>query len=431
MSLGRRKADDDAAPAAKRVQRPPPAGPLTPLTMPASMRPRFAVAPAAIEQPILRMQPRAAIARAFPDTFADMARTRSAELAANTPRHATRIQAVQHFPRFSGNASAVAALGEAHLGGLGGGFQGGMYPSGAGMTRDSLPSHIDLSRHRPSQMLSQLSEVMMHGARNAGLAHEPVEIQFGYGMNAHGELDVFASANNPDTQNWLEAAMAAPAGTHLLAAATAAGPAPLPADASAAQRAATVAAAAETAELHNIGAKLLFHDEQQQRRGAAVLGAPDEDQVHHDLALASAIRAKFLSRDITIVKNPSGMSGRHAEQNIGVALHQGGYPFADIQGTKIRCHSCRAELGSNLTDEHGMHVSGKVYGSQASTAHLAASFQHIQSGHEQIATPLPARPRADSFASLPAVAVAAAASAAPSAATSAASGAGTPKSGEH
>ncbi|MCP5353311.1 MAG: hypothetical protein H6926_09030 [Chromatiales bacterium] len=369
------------------------------------------------------MQPRAAAARAFPDTFADMARARTTELAAATPRLATRTQEVTHFPRFSGNAEAVAALGGTHLGGLGGGYQGGMYPGGAGMTRDSLPTHIDLSRHRPSQMLSQLSEVMMHGARNAGLAHDPVEIQFGYGLNEHGELNVFASANNPDTQQWLETAMSAPAGTHLHAAATAAGPAPLPAGASAAQRAANLGAASETAELRNIGAKLLFHDEQQERRRAAVVGAPDEAQVHHDLALASAIRDKFLSRDITIVKNPSGMSGRHAEQNIGVALHQGGYRVGDIQGTKIRCHSCRAELGSNLTDEHDMHVSGKVYGSQASTAHLAASFQHIAAGHEQIATPLPIRPRANSIASLPAL---------PAIAVSAsASAASAPKGGEH
>lgn len=380
-------------PPAKRVAggARPPSGAFAPMTLPHSMRPRFDVAQADIHQPIMTMRPSPAVARGFPASFPDQVAARRAQLA-GLPTVAPRSHTVAHFPHFEGNAEEVAALGEAHLGGLGGGYQGGLYPRDEARTVGELPSHVDLSRHRPAQMLSQLSEVMMHGAQNAGLKHAPVEVQFGYGINEHGHLDVFASANNPDTQNWLEAAMAAPAGEHLANAARSGDP-----------------------ELMNIGAKLMFHDEQQERRRAAVADAPDAAQISRDMELASAIRDKFLSRDITIVKNKSGMSGRHAEQNIGVALHQGGYRFGDIQGTKIRCHSCRSELGSNLTDEAGMHISGKVYGSQASTEHLAASFQHIAAGHEQIATPLPTRPRANSLVSLPAIAhpAAAAAAAAP------------------
>lgn len=374
-------------PQAKRSRRAlTPSGPRALMTLPHSDRGRFAVGERLIEQPVMTLRAGAAEPRAFPDDFLARAATQRAALEASITPAKTRVHQVKHFAKIGGNQEPTEALGDAHLGGLAGANQNGRVPGDAALTRDSLPAHADLTHHRPAQMLSQLSEVLMHGAQRAGLALDPVEIQFGYGINEHGHIDVFASANNPETQAWLQTAMTAPAGAHLEAAAN-----------------------AEDPEIANIGAKLLFHGTQQERRQAAIAGHPDEAGLQDDLALADVLRDKFLRRDITVVTNASGNNGRHAEQNIGVAMHQGDYQVGDIQGTKIRCHSCRAGLGANLREDDAAQtgLSGKIYASQAGTGHFDTSFQEIAAHREKIVTASPQRPRSGSLASIPALPAAA------------------------
>ncbi|WP_255990954.1 hypothetical protein [Chitinolyticbacter albus] len=237
-------------------------------------------------------------------------------------------------------------------------------------------------------MLSQLSDMMYHSATHAGKADthsamEPVEIQFGYGIK-DGRLDLFASGNTKESQQWLLQQRGKSPHEHI-----------------------AKAALAENADLAASATKLMFHKENQARRARQIdEAAPPEDRagLHAGLGTADVIHAKFMTGDYTVVTNTApGKDPRHAEQNIGEALHQEQYQHGDMDGTKIRCGSCAASLGANLSSPGGTHYSGKFYTSQAAPEHWQTLHGQIASGTHQVVTSLPSRPRANSYPSLPAV----------------------------
>ncbi|HSC79411.1 MAG TPA: hypothetical protein VLC08_03570 [Chitinolyticbacter sp.] len=281
-------------------------------------------------------------------------------------------------------ADAVKQLG----GPYSGGNQGGMFPSTSGHTHGHLPTHVDETYSRPRQMLSQLSDMMYHSAKHPGKADshtamEPVEIQFGYGIK-DGRLDLFASGNTKESQQWLLQQRGKSPHEHV-----------------------AKAALAEDADLAASATKLMFHTANRTRRAEQIdAAAPAEHRValHQNLAIADQIHAKFMTGDYTVVTNTApGKDPRHAEQNIGEVLHQEQYERGDMDGTKIRCGSCAASLGANLSSPDGKRYSGKFYTSQASPEHWQTLHGQIASGTHQVVTSLPSRPRANSYPSLPAV----------------------------
>ena len=210
------------------------------------------------------------------------------------------------------------------------------------------PDPADYTERRPEQMLSHLSEVVHWNLEAA--EHAPVEVQFGYGMRKGEQPELFSSANEPASQQWMAQNLSDPM-KHLKA------------------------AALQNSNPHvkRSAMKLLFHDEQHEARKNKLLAdkeLADDKRAHllQELELAKSLRDQFLSGEHTVVKNPGE---RHAEQNIAAALHrqhrQKPYDQAEISGTMIRCASCGMELGHNVEDEKlhaAMH--GKLYSTQVS-----------------------------------------------------------------
>lgn len=288
-------------------------------------------------------------------------------------RKKTAEKSLTGFGKFTGTSDSVKRSAKKKGVALGGGNQGGLMPSSP-YSSSFLPKYMDYTRARPSQMLSQLSDVMLHSAVMDKM--DVTEIQFGYGIDHSGGMDLFASANNPDVQDWLMKAMADPA-KHIKR-----------------------AAVSDDPEMQKIGAKLINHAAQQEQRWDQVKSQPDADAIKQDMMLSDSIRKSFLSGGVNVVKSKGR---RHAEQNIAREMHQADkYEFGDIEGTKIRCMSCSSSLGSNLVGSKGKHVLGKGYTSQSSVPRFEDIFSRIKSGKAHVHSGLPRRPRSNS---LPAISV--------------------------
>lgn len=260
----------------------------------------------------------------------------------------------------------------------------------------SIPSYVDYTGHRSKQVLSQLSEIMMHSARQDQI--DPVEIQFGYGKRESGDVDLFASANQASVQNWLAEAMTKPMGFHL-------------------ER----ASKSDNEELRMMADKLLFHQSQTEGRREAI-GSPTEAQ-RADLTTADTLVGSFLQRNVTVVKNQeaqaeydrrvtgklkitkANQTARHAEQNIATAIHTRNkdsmdpYHVADVQGSKIRCEGCSSEIAHDMT-EGSKALMGKAYPTQANTARHEHSMSMVAEKQVRFGTGSQ-RPRALSNPRLP------------------------------
>jgi hypothetical protein len=223
---------------------------------------------------------------------------------------------------------------------LKGGNQGGLAPVG---NRVDKPETADYTERRPEQLLSHISAVMMHQAREAGL--NPTEVQFGYVHNTtNGDVKIYSSTNDRKSQDWLNKALADPL-KYVKAAATQNG----------------------DKDVQRNALKLLFFDESQKHRRGENLKIADTDperskRIDEDLNLADKIHQQIFTGTHRVVKNDrGGMSeGRHAEQNVAEAMHQEKEAGqAEIAGTKIRCFSCSASIGPNLI--HDGHYGEPVY----------------------------------------------------------------------
>lgn len=252
--------------------------------------------------------------------------------------------------------------------GLTGGNQGGLAPEDEEQ-RYELPEYADYTRRRPEQLLSQISEVMHHAAKAKD--QEPVETQFGYGRKADGSVHLYASTNNPQTQQGLQERLGNPR-AHLES-----------------------ALRSDDPQLSKVATKLLLFGEQQAKRREAIRGHPDEAQLSQDLDLSDRIHASFMQGSVNVVKNPYK---RHAEQNIAEAMHASGHEYdqAEIAGTKIRCEGCSSELGYNLRDGRGRFVVGRVYGSQAERARHEETLGDVSRGRAVVATNRSERSRSHS-----------------------------------
>lgn len=259
----------------------------------------------------------------------------------------------------------------------------GWAAGGLGPTDEShkahLPRFADHTRMRPMQALSHVSEVLYGAALHEG--HAPVEVQAGRAETKGGkQADLFLSANDPTTQAWINDAMKDPLGlVHRMAALSneeieAKGP----------------SGGRSLERARKSALKILFNPEQKKARLDAIAAASPGPKgrtrrraVHRDLERVDDTFHRFLSGDVHVVHNPRK---KHAEQNIAAAMYDSEvrYTKGEIAGTKIRCEGCSAEAGTNLTDEHGTGVSGKIYAAQASEPKHAQVLGNTKTGAHQI-----------------------------------------------
>jgi len=252
---------------------------------------------------------------------------------------------------------------------LTGGNQGGRYPEDEAHQHE-LPEVADYTERRPEQVLSQISEVMLHSAQAAG--KEPVETQFGYGRrDDRSPLDLYASTNNKATQELLLEHMKDPV-SHVKAAAK----------------------NKDNPQLQKMALKLLFFEEHKQARLKEIENHPDREKLTRELEVASQVHDSFMKGNVNVVVN---RYDRHAEQNIAEAMHaRGGYTSGEIGGSMIRCEGCSSELGHNLEDEEGHALVGRSYASQAESERHQQTYEDIQRGRTRVVTNRSARSRSHS-----------------------------------
>lgn len=254
--------------------------------------------------------------------------------------------------------------------GLSGGKQGGKYPQAH---LHESPEYADYTHARPLQMLSDFADVFLAGATAEG--KDPVEIQFGYGLN-DVEPDLYASSNNVDSEDWLAGALADP------------------------MKYLRQAALGDDPNLQAIAAKLLLYDEQVSQRKAQVMSsdAPNQQELLDEIDLSSRIRSKILSGRTDVAYNKLGgqLGARHAEQNIADVLHDKGYAKGEIGGTKIRCEACTSELGPAMLDDQGRWSMGKFYGAQATKERHQHTWGLLESGQAKVSQNMVSRPRSNS-----------------------------------
>jgi len=258
---------------------------------------------------------------------------------------------------------------------LSGANQGGLSPEKE-KYRTELPEFSDYTQSRPQQILSQLGEVFLHHGVQA--KKKPVEVQFGYGLKEDKSLDLFASSNNLASQKWLAKALKTPV-EHL-----------------------KEAAKSPDGHISQVAQKLLFFDQQNEKRREKIKGKPNEEELEKQIQLAEKIHRAFLGGPVRVATNTAM---RHAEQNIADVIHGGyinpkgkrsDYVQADIQGPKIRCEGCSSELGPSLIDKSGKNVIGKVYASQSKKEKHEKTFEDIRRGRTRVATNRSERPHSTS-----------------------------------
>lgn len=251
---------------------------------------------------------------------------------------------------------------------LGGANQQGLRPKDEKYITE-LPHSIDYTGNRSGQVMSQLSEVFLHLAEKDD--KKPVEVQFGYGEKEDKSLDLFASANNKDSQEWIHKALNDPIGTL------------------------KKGALSKDEEIRRVSLKLLFSSTQNRRRRELIKEHPNKKEFEEDLKRSESILDRFWNGPVTVVQNEHD---RHAEQNIGDVLtdERHGYESGDIQGAKIRCEGCSSELGMNLQNSSGQFVIGTSYATQSSKEKHQHTFDEIREGRTKVATNRSKRPRSPS-----------------------------------
>jgi hypothetical protein len=316
----------------------------------------------AVEQPIRKLSSAPAPKQVFPPDLA----TRVSGVADLKPSQPLKAE-VESMGRIKGMDAVLDRFD------LSGGKQGGKYPA---KHLHESPEVADYTQARPLQMLSDFSDILLAAAEAEG--QNPVEIQLGYGLrDGSVDPDMFASANNKASEDWLLGAMADP------------------------MKYVKAAAGGEDENLKAIASKLLFYDEQVAQRKQQVIDSdlPNQEEVLAEIDLATKIREKVLGGRTDIAYNPLGgkTGARHAEQNIADVLHQKGYAQGEIGGTKIRCEACTSELGPAMLDEHDRFSMGKFYGAQASKPRHEDTWGLLSSGKAKVSQNQVSRPRSNSL----------------------------------
>lgn len=230
------------------------------------------------------------------------------------------------------------------------------------------------------QALSHVSEVLYGAALLDKM--NPVEVQAGRAAERDKRGDLFLSANDADTQDWMHGAMGDPlALVHRMASLE---PKDIPTDKK------TTGESVDRARKSAL--KILFNLEQKKERLRAIkAGFPGprnrkkRNKLNKDLGVVDEIFHNFLSGNAQIVHNKAG---KHAEQNIAAAMYDSVEPHytrGEIGGTKIRCEGCSSELGTNTTTEEGKPISGKGYAAQASHEKHAETLAALHAGEHLIA----------------------------------------------
>jgi hypothetical protein len=288
-----------------------------------------------------------------------------------TPAKPTKTPVLSEVPdmgKYKGNtAKFKAAASQRGLPIARSALQGGQYFD---THQVETPPTVNYETMRESQLASQISTVALHHMHTSQSLKKPSpEVQVGVGETPTDDVDLYASANNKESQQALVSSFSSPFEMIKLAMSD------------------------KDRDLRRIGTKLATFKEQQDHRKAQ----PGADL--DSLGVADKMYAKFMDGDLTI---PTAAKDRHTEQLVGDKMHEcGKYSRAEIAGSKIRCGACVSELGVNTRLPGGTGLSGKVYTSQTSMPRLESMMDRVASGDIGIEVGGSSRSRSSSPARAP------------------------------